>query len=132
MVIKRIDPDKAHDLLQSDQGFTYLDVRMPEEFVEGHVPDSRNIPVMIRGEGGVGLRMNPEFSEVVDQEFKADSKIILGCQKGGRTQKAADILSDKGYTNLHDMRGGFIGETDVLGNVTFPGWHSRGLPTTRQ
>ena len=75
MVIKRIDPDKAHDLLQSDQGFTYLDVRMPEEFVEGHVPDSRNIPVMIRGEGGVGLRMNPEFSEVVDQEFKADSKI---------------------------------------------------------
>ncbi|NCG57296.1 MAG: rhodanese-like domain-containing protein [Proteobacteria bacterium] len=132
MVIKRIDPDKAHDLLQSDQGFTYLDVRMPEEFVEGHVPDSRNIPVMIRGEGGVGLRMNPEFSEVVDQESKADSKIILGCQKGGRSQKAADILSDKGYTNLHDMRGGFIGETDVLGNVTFPGWHSRGLPTTRQ
>ncbi|MBA4683780.1 MAG: rhodanese-like domain-containing protein [Planctomycetes bacterium] len=132
MVIKRIDPDKAHDLLQSDQKYHYLDVRMPEEFAKGHVPESTNIPIMIRGDGGVGLRMNPDFVDCVEAEFPADTKIILGCQKGGRSQKAADLLSEKGFSNLHDMRGGYVGETDVLGNVTFPGWNSRGLPTTRK
>ena len=76
MVIKRIDPDKAHDLLQSEQGFHYLDVRMPEEFVEGHVPNSTNIPIMIRGEGGVGLKMNPNFVNCVEDEFQSDTKII--------------------------------------------------------
>ncbi|NRA75428.1 MAG: rhodanese-like domain-containing protein [Planctomycetes bacterium] len=130
--VKRIDPDRANELLNSDQGYVYIDVRMPEEYVQGHVPDAHNIPVMIRGQGGVGLRMNPEFVETVTDEIPDDCRIILGCQKGGRSQKAADLLSEAGFTNLHDMRGGFVGETDVLGNVTFPGWSSRGLPTTRR
>jgi len=51
-------------------------------------------------------------------------------QKGGRSQKAAQLLSEAGFSNLHDMRGGYHGETDVLGNITFPGWASRNLPTT--
>ena len=28
-----------------------------------------------------------------------------------------------------DMRGGFGGETDEIGRLTFPGWAPRGLPT---
>ncbi len=132
MGVKRIDPDRANELLNSDQDYVYIDVRMPEEFSQGHVPNARNIPVMIRGDGGVGIRMNPEFVDSVCAEVQSDCRIILGCQKGGRSQKAADLLTAVGFTNLHDMRGGFIGETDVLGNVTFPGWSSRGLPTTRR
>ena len=132
MGVKRIDPDRANELLNSDRGYVYIDVRMPEEYVQGHVPNALNIPVMIRGQGGVGLRMNPEFVETVTEGMQSDCRIILGCQKGGRSQKAADLLSEAGFTNLHDMRGGYVGETDVLGNVTFPGWSSRGLPTTRR
>jgi rhodanese-related sulfurtransferase len=130
--VKRIDPDRANELMNSDQEYVFLDVRMPEEYSKGHVPNSRNIPVMIRGDGGVGIRMNPDFVDSVNSEMNADCRIILCCQKGGRSQKAADLLTAEGYVNLHDMRGGFIGETDVLGNVTFPGWSSRGLPTTRR
>ena len=132
MGVKRIDPDRANELLNSEQGYIYIDVRMPEEYIQGHVPDALNIPVMIRGQGGVGLRMNPDFVDTVTEEMTSDCRIILGCQKGGRSQKAADLLVEAGFTNLHDMRGGFVGETDVLGNVTFPGWSSRGLPTTRR
>ncbi|MDE0960014.1 MAG: rhodanese-like domain-containing protein [Planctomycetota bacterium] len=132
MGVKRIDPDRANDLMNSEQDYTFLDVRMPEEYSQGHVPNARNIPVMIRGDGGVGIRMNPDFVDSVSAELAPDSPIILCCQKGGRSQKAADLLTAQGFSNLHDMRGGFIGETDVLGNVTFPGWSSRGLPTTRR
>ncbi len=130
MGVKRIDADRAAELLNTSQGYVYLDVRMEHEFQEGHVPNARNIPVMIKGPGGVGIQMNPTFVHKVGEEFDADSRIILGCQKGGRSNKAAELLSEAGYTNLHDMRGGLIGETDPLGNVTFPGWSSRGLPVS--
>lgn len=130
MGVKRIDPERANELLSLEQDYTYLDVRMEIEFKEGHVPESKNIPVMIKGTDGVGIRMNPDFVDQVRNQFAIDARIILGCQKGGRSQKAAQLLSEAGFSNLHDMRGGYHGETDVLGNITFPGWASRNLPTT--
>ena len=130
MGVKRIDAERAAELLDNDQGYVYLDVRMEHEFSQGHVPNAHNIPVMIKGPGGVGIQMNPDFVQEVGEKYQSDSRIILGCQKGGRSNKAAELLSEAGYTNLHDMRGGLVGETDPLGNVTFPGWSGRGLPVT--
>lgn len=131
MGVKRIDAERAAELLGTGQGYIFIDVRMEHEYEEGHVPKAENIPVMIKGPGGVGIQMNPEFVPRVSQSYRSDTRIILGCQKGGRSNKAAELLSEAGYTNLHDMRGGFIGETDPLGKVTFPGWVSRGLPVNR-
>ena len=131
MGVKRIDAERAAELMGGDQGYVFIDVRMEHEFIQGHVPNARNIPVMVKGRGGVGIVMNPGFVQTVTQQFPPDARIILGCQKGGRSNKAAELLSDAGYTNLHDMRGGLVGETDPLGNITFPGWTSRGLPVSR-
>ena len=44
MDIKRIDPEEARELLDSGESYTYLDVRSEEEFAQGHVPGSVNIP----------------------------------------------------------------------------------------
>ena len=52
--------------------------------------------------------------------------------KGGRSLKAAELLLAAGFTNVVGMRGGFGGETNQMGQVTFPGWALRGLPTTRE
>ena len=131
MGVKRIDAERAAELLEAGQGYVFIDVRMEHEFAQGHVPNAENIPVMIKGPGGVGIQMNPVFVERVSETHAPESRIILGCQKGGRSNKAAELLSEAGYTNLHDMRGGLIGETDPLGNVTFPGWTGRGLPVSR-
>ena len=131
MGVKRIDAERAAELLNTDQGYIFLDVRMEHEFTEGHVPNAQNIPVMVKGPGGVGIQMNSTFVDRVSERFRQDTRIILGCQEGGRSNKAAELLSEAGYTNLHDMRGGLVGETDPLGNVTFPGWTSRGLPVSR-
>ncbi|MFQ5655466.1 MAG: rhodanese-like domain-containing protein [Planctomycetota bacterium] len=130
MGVKRIDPQRAKELLDSGKGYIYLDVRMVPEFEEGHVPGAENIPVMVKGPGGAGIRLNDSFLEAVGNRFDLSAKIILGCNKGGRSQKAAVLLSRAGYTNLHEMRGGFLGETDPFGNVTFPGWSSHGLPVS--
>ena len=46
MDVKRIDPEEARVLLDSEQGYTYLDVRTEEEFAAGHVPAAVNITVV--------------------------------------------------------------------------------------
>ncbi len=128
MTIKRIDPDRAKELLESDQQYVYLDVRLKEEFQEGHVPSAKNLPVMVRGPGGVGLHINEKFVKTAEKHFGKRDKIIIGCKKGGRSQKASQLLVSHGFTSIYDMRGGFVGETDPFGKVTFPGWSTRGLP----
>ncbi|MFQ5694533.1 MAG: rhodanese-like domain-containing protein [Terriglobia bacterium] len=130
MVIKRVSPEEANQLLEGE-GYSYLDVRTVPEFGAGHVPGAKNIPLAEPDAMG-RMQLNPVFLETIGKNFGKESKLITGCQKGGRSLKAAELLAQAGFTNVVDMRGGFGGETDQLGRVTFPGWAPRGLPTTAE
>jgi rhodanese-related sulfurtransferase len=131
MEINRITPEKAKELLDSETGYVYLDVRTVQEFDAGHVPGAKNIPVLEPDPGG-RMQLNPRFVELVEGNFGKDAKVITGCQQGGRSLKAAELLLAAGFSNVVDMRGGFGGETDMSGRLTFPGWVPRGLPTSRE
>jgi rhodanese-related sulfurtransferase len=130
MQIRRIDPDEAKALLDAAEGWAYLDVRTEEEFRAGHVPGAVNVPVMVRNPAGPGLAPNPEFLACVESRFDKRAKLIVGCLRGPRSMRAAEILLAEGYTEVVDMRGGFDGELDPSGRCVFPGWARRGLPTT--
>lgn len=131
MEIKRITPEQAKELLDSQTGYIYLDVRTVPEFDSGHVPGAKNVPVVEPDAFG-RMQLNPQFVQVVEANFGKDVKCITGCQKGGRSIKAAELLLTADFSHVLDMRGGFGGETDEMGRVTFPGWAPRGLPTTRE
>jgi rhodanese-related sulfurtransferase len=131
MEIKRITPEQAKELLDLDSGYIYLDVRTVPEFEAGHVPGAKNVPV-VEPDGFGRMQLNPHFVGIVGANFGKDVKCITGCQKGGRSLKAAELLLAAGFTNVVDMRGGFGGETDEIGRLTFPGWAPRGLPTARE
>ena len=130
MDVQRIEPDRAKELLDSGEGYTYLDVRSVEEFEAGHVPGSINIPIAHRNPEGPGMIPNPEFLTEVGEKLGKDDKIITACLRGGRSLKAAHALIANGYTQIVDMRGGFDAEIDVAGNVTCEGWARRGFPVT--
>jgi rhodanese-related sulfurtransferase len=131
MAIKRISPEEAKSLLESGDGYAYVDVRTVEEFDAGHVPGAKNIPVLELGPSG-RMQFNPRFVEVVEANFAKDSNLIIGCQKGARSLRAAQILLEAGYAKAVDMRGGFGGEADAFGRLTFPGWEPSGFPTTTE
>ena len=132
MDIKRIGPEEAKALLDSDKSYAYLDVRTVREFDAGHVQGGKNVPFLeidpLRG----SMAVNPHFAEIVQKEFGKDAKLIVGCQKGGRSLKAVETLLAAGFTNVVDMRGGYGGELDPFGQMTFPGWAPRGLPTSTE
>jgi rhodanese-related sulfurtransferase len=128
MELKRISPEEAKTLLDSASGHVYIDVRTTEEFDAGHVRGAKNIPVL--KPGPAGMQLNPDFVEVVEANFPKDARLIVGCQKGGRSLRATQLLLEAGFTEVVDMRGGYGGESDALGRLTYPGWQPRGYPTT--
>ena len=132
MDIRRIDPEEARQLLDSQEGYTYLDVRSEEEFAQGHVPGAVNIPVATSNPLGPGLVANPDFNKQVAAQLDKDSKIITACLRGGRSLKAAMMLTAEGYTGIVDMLGGYDAELDAVGNVVVEGWARRGFPTTTE
>ena len=130
MDVKRIDPEEARVLLDSEEGYTYLDVRTEEEFAAGHVPAAVNIPVVEKNPMGPGLVPNPDFSSQVEQQFDKDRKIITLCLRGVRSMHAATMMMALGYTEVVDMQGGYDAEMDARGNVVGEGWARRNFPTT--
>ena len=128
MEIQRISPDEAKELLDADPQAVYIDVRTVPEFDAGHVPGAKNIPVLRRDAYG-RMQPTPRFAEIVEANFGKNVRCVTGCQKGGRSMMAAEILINAGFTQVVDMRGGWGGETDRTGRLVYPGWAARGLPT---
>ncbi len=131
MAIKQITPQEAYDLLNSGEDCVYIDVRTEQEFSSGHPEGAVNIPIALP-DPAQGMVINKEFAQVVEANFLKDKKIILGCQAGPRTNRAADLLQGTGYQDVSSVSGGFGGMRDPSGRVIAPGWSSLGLPVSQE
>src|SRR5262249_46700614 len=126
MPIQQTTPEEAQQLI--GQGYRYIDVRTEEEFAAGHPATAVNIPVASPHPATGQMMMNPDFLAVTQAHFPKDARVIVGCQSGGRSQRAAEILAQAGYMHVANMQGGFGGMHDQMGRVVVPGWSGSGLP----
>jgi rhodanese-related sulfurtransferase len=131
MSVKQIDPRQTFEALKQDPNAVYIDVRTPAEFATGHVPGAINIAVMSPDPMSRRMTPNPDFLTAVASACSKDRKIICGCQMGGRSQHAADLLVQAGFTDVSNMVGGFGGAKDPMGRLVAPGWLQSDLPVER-
>ncbi len=117
----RISPAEANAKLS--EGFTYVDVRTTQEFEAGHPAGAVNVPLDHK-EGP-----NPDFLRAMNAAFGPDAKIVVGCQAGSRSARAAKVLVDDGFKHVLDQRAGWGGARDPFGRVSEPGWQAAGLPS---
>lgn len=75
------------------EGAKLLDVREPDEYAQGHIPNSKNIPLQTIGEGIKAITNNKE------------QVIIVYCRSGNRSKQAAEELLKQGYNNVYDLGG---------------------------
>ena len=129
--MKELSAQEAHDLMQADPEYIYLDVRSVPEFEAGHPSNAINIPIM-HFAPGVGMSPNPDFPAVVEESLPKDAKLVVGCKTGMRSARACELMSQMGYANVANVRGGFVGAMDNLGRVVEPGWSMLNLPTCAQ
>ena len=127
--MKEVGPQEAFDLMKSDPEIIYLDVRSIPEFEAGHAKDAINIP-LLHLIPGAGMQPNEDFLNVVEGNLSKDAKLVVGCKAGGRSARACELMAQRGYTDLTNMRGGFVAATDNVGRVVEPGWSMLNLPTS--
>lgn len=87
-----VSPAKA--LEAQGEGAMLIDVRESNEYRSGHAPGAKHISVQV-----IDRRLG---------EIPKERQIIVVCQSGMRSQRAADILSRNGYKVL-SVSGGMIG-----------------------
>ena len=131
MEIRQTTPPEAYATLTGRPGAVYLDVRTEVEFEAGHPAGARNVPVVFFDPAGGSPRPNPEFVAAVERLVPRTATLLVGCQAGGRSQHACELLVAAGYTDLTNVRGGFGGARDQAGRVIVPGWREAGLPVER-
>jgi rhodanese-related sulfurtransferase len=127
MDIPQTTPIDAHETLIGDTDAVYLDVRSSREFAAGHPEGALNIPIA-ESDGGGPLSPNPDFLAVVERHLVPGRPILVGCQSGGRSQRACGVLLQAGYTNVTNVQGGFGGARDRSGQEVTKGWQDCGLP----
>jgi rhodanese-related sulfurtransferase len=110
-----ISPVVAARELERNASAVLIDVRSVEEFVDGHAPQSSNIPyprVTGKNKDDPAYKtMSPEaFVEAISSRHADKSTpIMLMCQSGGRSAMAANILAKAGYTNVRSVWTGYAG-----------------------
>lgn len=100
--IEQITPQKVIQLLEKDSAIM-IDVREIEELeiLSYDVDSIINIPLKDLSNFEI------EF-EKQSQRFSKNKKIILVCRSGRRSQRAAKILVEKGYSSVYNLKGGII------------------------
>lgn len=121
-----VTPSEAWLLLQSAPGVRLVDVRSHAEWqFVGVIPNA----VMIELKTFPGMLDNPHFGEQLKTQVDHEALVLFICRSGARSDQAARIAADLGYTNAYNILEGFEGDKD--GNShrnTVNGWRANGLP----
>lgn len=91
-----------------NDGAYMLDVRTAGEFKDGYIGEATNISVT---ELASKMGLLPADKE---------APILVYCQTGARSSRAAGMLAKNGYTNVYNLAGGIMA------------WKNAGLPVGRQ
>lgn len=73
-----------------------LDVRTPEEFAEGHLPNAVNIDYKAA-----------DFAQKVDS-LDHNIQYEVYCRSGHRSGESVKIMEEKGFKNVHHLEGGIL------------------------
>lgn len=89
---KQPDINQGVQEYKNTAGAVLLDVRSPQEYREGHIPGSQNVP----------LQQLDKVEEVTENK---DTVLYVYCHSGARSRQTVSLLKHMGYTNVHNIGG---------------------------
>ena len=103
---RRLNAQRARELLDQGEGYRYLDVRTVAEFSEGHIPGALDIPIAhVADPELANWNMNGQFLAVVRAILPLDSPLIVGCRSGRRSAVATQLMIEAGYSRVYNFAG---------------------------
>ena len=91
--VKDVDVKAAKAMIDKG-GVTILDVRTPAEYQAGHIAQS------------VLANYNDPAFESMIAKIDKNKPVLVYCAAGGRSSRAAKLMSEKGWKNVSNMLGG--------------------------
>jgi phage shock protein E len=90
---KNISGQEVKNKLDGNEKFLLFDVRTPEEYSGGHIAHSISLPLQVI------------TASVSKYARSKDAEIVVYCQSGARSARAAGALAEMGYTNVKNLGG---------------------------
>lgn len=88
-----INMAKAWEIFKTEGDYLIVDVRRPDEFAAGHIPNAINVP-------------NETISDVEPAELPDKKQVIyVYCRSGRRSKEASEKLVALGYTHIIEFGG---------------------------
>ena len=124
-MIKQISSNKIKDFIKEKPKSILLDVRTKEEWSQGK-PDGDKIGIktFFLSSQFQGRIINENFvKDFENLKINKNFEILVMCGSGNRSQRAAELLTEKGFKCLN-VSDGFRGD-----GVEKIGWKNNQLPT---
>ena len=93
---KEISYQKLQEIMRRNKNAILLDVRSKQEFKEGHLEGSINIPL---------YEIDKQLDKIPDKQCT----IVIYCASGHRSKQAKEKLENLGYENVYHLKNGLDG-----------------------
>jgi rhodanese-related sulfurtransferase len=113
-----VTAQEAYEKWQTDpKTVIILDVRTPEEFIYiGHAEMAWNIPLAFQTyvwdttKGYFSIKPNPEFLDLVKDQFAPEDNLLVTCRSGHRSAVAVNLLAENGFKHVYNIIDGMEGD----------------------
>jgi sulfur-carrier protein adenylyltransferase/sulfurtransferase len=102
--IEEVTPEQVREMQARGERVVYLDVREPNEWNLGRLPQAVHLP---RG------NLETKIEALIDR----NQKVVIYCARGNRSALAALTMKQMGYESVASMARGFQGWADISGEV---------------
>ena len=90
-----INSQQLKDMIAKGKGIVLLDVRTPDEIVDGKIA------------GAVEIDYFGDDFEAKVSKLNKDDHYIVYCKSGGRSAKSVALMKEKGFTKCTNLEGGY-------------------------
>ena len=90
--LKHTDINQGVAQFRQTDGAVLVDVRTPEEYWDGHVPGSVNVPLQ-------------QIEDIELEVAEKNTPLFVYCRSGARSRQATALLKEIGYEYVHNIGG---------------------------
>lgn len=132
--VKSISPKEAWQLIQDQPQSVLVDVRSSMEYLfVGHPKGAISIPWIDEPDWVVDPHFAAHIRQLMLGGARCDADgcvpVLLICRSGKRSLEAGKLLIEEGFSDVHNIEGGFEGPLDEGHHrSSISGWRFDGLP----
>jgi len=102
--IEEVTPEQVREMQARNERVVYLDVREPNEWNLGRLPQAIHLP---RG------NLETKVEALIDR----NQRVVIYCARGNRSALAALTMKQMGYENVASMARGIQGWAEINGQI---------------